>query len=79
MMIADGEEFGEGIQIGTRNIISYDETEPASEMLLFSPSEMREAQAEHWRQTVDLIADSEQHLSLKNAIASHLWKKHGSG
>jgi hypothetical protein len=43
-MIADGEEVGEGIQICTRNIISYDETGPASEMMLLSPAETREAQ-----------------------------------
>jgi Plant transposon protein len=79
MMIADGEEFGEGIQIGTRNIVSFDETAPESNVVLFSPAETRQAKAEHWRQTADLVEDSEQHFLLKNAISSHLWNKHGSG
>jgi hypothetical protein len=54
------------------NIISFDESAPPSEMALFSLAETREAHAEHWRETADLVENNEQPVSLKNAIANHI-------
>jgi hypothetical protein len=45
-------------------------------MVQFLLAETREAHAEHWRETADLV-ENEQHGSLNNAIANHIWNKHG--
>jgi hypothetical protein len=78
MIIEDREESSEDSTAGTRNILSFDESAPPSEMVLFPPTETREAQAQHWRETADLVENLEQHNSLKNAVSMHIWNKHGS-
>jgi hypothetical protein len=47
MIIEDTENFSDHSTVGTRNILSFDDSAPSSNMVLFSPSETREAQAEH--------------------------------
>jgi hypothetical protein len=32
----------------------------------------------YWRETADLVENKAQHLSLKNAIATHFWSLYGS-
>jgi hypothetical protein len=78
MTIEDREKFSDHAPVGTRNILSFDDLAPPSNMVIFSPTETREAQAKHWRETADLVENIEQHISLRNAIASHIWNKHGS-
>jgi hypothetical protein len=73
------EEYSEDNIAGTRNNTSFDESAPSSDMVEFLLAETREAHAEHWRETVDLVENNEQPVSLKNAIANHIWNKHGSG
>jgi hypothetical protein len=75
MLIADREELGDGRTIGTRNIVSFDEAAPPSDLVTFAPADTREAQAMHWCETADLVENKEQHFSLKNAIATYLWNK----
>jgi hypothetical protein len=62
MLIADREELGDGRTIGTRNIVSFGEAAPPSDMVIFAPAETREAQAMHWRETADLVENKEQHF-----------------
>jgi Plant transposon protein len=78
MIIREREESNNNSIAGTRNIISFDEAAPPSDMILFLPTETREAQAEHWRETTDLVENTEQHNSLQTAVASHIWNKYGS-
>jgi hypothetical protein len=75
----DREEYSDDNIAGTRNIISFDESAPPSDMALFLLAETRGAHADHWRETTDLVKNNEQPVSLKNAIANHIWNKHGSG
>jgi hypothetical protein len=79
MTIEDKEECSEDNIAGTRNIISFDESAPPSDMVQVLLAETREAHAEHWRETADLVENNEQPLPLKNTIANHMWNKHGSG
>jgi hypothetical protein len=79
MTIEDKEVYGEDNIAGTRNIISFDESPPSSDMVQILLPETREAHAEHWREPTDLVENNEQPVSLKNAIANHIWNKHGSG
>jgi hypothetical protein len=72
--IEDKDEYSEAKIAGTRNIISFDASAPPSDMALFLLAETREAHAEHWRETADLVENNEQPVSLKNAIANHIWK-----
>jgi hypothetical protein len=78
MLIADRQSFGDDKAVVTRNIISFDYSAPQSDMVVFSPAVTREEQAMHWRETADLVENKAQHLSLKNAIATHLWSLYGS-
>jgi hypothetical protein len=73
------EEHSEDNIAGTRNNTSFDDSAPPSDMVQSLLAETREAHAEHWRETVDLVENNEQPVSLKNAIATHIWNKHGSG
>jgi hypothetical protein len=79
MTIEDKEEYSEDNIAGTRNIISFDESAPPSDMVQVFLPETREAHAEHWRETADPVENNELRVSLKNAIANHIWNKHGSG
>jgi hypothetical protein len=79
MTIEDKEEYSENNIAGTRNIISFDESAPPSDMVQVLLTETREAHAERWRETADLVENNEQPVSPKNAIANHIWNKHGSG
>jgi hypothetical protein len=73
------EEYSEDDIAGTRNNTYFDESAPPSDMVQFLLAETREAHAVHWRETVDLVENNEQLVSLKNAIANHIWNNHGSG
>jgi hypothetical protein len=55
MPIADRQSFGDDKAVGTRNIISFDDSAPPSDMVVFSPSVTREEQSMHWRETADLL------------------------
>jgi hypothetical protein len=77
--IEDKEEYSEDNIAGTRNIISFDESAPPSNMMQFLLAEIREAHAEHWRETAELVESTVQPVFLKNAIANNVWNKHGSG
>jgi hypothetical protein len=79
MTIEDKEEYSEDNIPGTRNIISFDESAPPADMMQVLLAETREAHAEYWRETADLVENNEQPVSLKNTIANHMWNKHGSG
>jgi hypothetical protein len=79
MAIEDKEVYGEDNIAGTRNIISFDESAPPSDMVQILLPETREAHAEHWREATDLVENNEQPVSLNNAFANHIWNKHGSG
>jgi hypothetical protein len=67
------EEYSESDIAGTRNIISFDESAPPSDMMQCLLAETREAHAEHWRETADLVENYEQPVSLRNVIANHIW------
>jgi Plant transposon protein len=79
MIVEDREKFDEEANVGTRNILSFDDTASPSDVVLFSPAKTRQAQTEHWRETADLVENTEHHFTLKRAIANHLWNKHGTG
>jgi hypothetical protein len=79
MIIEDKEEYSEDNIAGTRNIISFDESAPPSDVVQVLLAETREVHVERYRETVDLVENDEQAVSLKNAIANHIWNKHGSG
>jgi Plant transposon protein len=78
MIFEEKEECGEDNIAGPRDNLSFDESAPPSNIVVFSLAETREAHAEHWRKTADLVENNEQHVSLKNAIANHTWNKLGS-
>jgi hypothetical protein len=79
MTIEDKEEYSEDNIAGTRNIISFDESAPPSDMAQFFLAETREAHAEHWRETADLVENNEQPVSLNDAFANRISNKHLSG
>jgi Plant transposon protein len=79
MIIEDREDFDEESTVGTRNILSFDDTASPSDIVLLSPAKTRQAQAQHWRGTADLVENTEHHFKLKRAVANHLWNKHGAG
>jgi hypothetical protein len=78
MTIEDREKFSDHATVGTRNILSFDDLAPPSNMVMLSPTETRKAQAKHWRKTADLVENTEQLISLRDSIASHIWNMHGS-
>jgi hypothetical protein len=71
MTIEEKEEYSEANIAGTRNIISFDESAPPSDMMQFFLADTREAHAEHWKETVELVENNVQPVSLKNGIANH--------
>jgi Plant transposon protein len=79
MIIEDKQEYGDDNIAGTRNIISFDESAPPSDMVQCLLAQTRVGHAEHWRETADLVEKNELHVFLKKAIPNPIWNKHGSG
>jgi hypothetical protein len=77
MCIEDREMFRDHGTVGTESNF-LDGLAPPSNMVMFPPTETREAQVKHCRETADLVENTEQHVLLRDAIASHIWEKHGT-